>query len=54
MTNKTRLLTIGLVVFSCTLLNAWAQADADTPSTPADPGQQQPASHPVATTYSEA
>jgi hypothetical protein len=54
MTNKMRLPMIGLVVFSFTLLNASAQADADAGSTLADPGQQQPASHPVATTYSDA
>jgi hypothetical protein len=51
MTKTTRLLTIGVAVF-CMASTVWAQSDADTETSSPDPGQQQPATHPVATTYS--
>jgi hypothetical protein len=55
MTKTMRLLTIGLAVF-CISSTVWAQSDADTldadPQPSPDPAQQQPATHPVATTYS--
>jgi hypothetical protein len=50
MTKTMRLLTIALAVF-CISSTVWAQSDADPQTSPA-PGQQQPATHPVATTYS--
>jgi hypothetical protein len=69
MTNKMRLLMIGLLVFCSSLITAWAQEDADTQiaaaqpettlprtaptQTPPVPAPQQPAVHPVATTYSK-
>src|SRR5262245_25546612 len=63
MTNKMQLLTIGLMVFCSSLMTAWAQDEADTQiaatqpdvtQTPPVPAPQQPAAHPVATTYSDA
>jgi hypothetical protein len=69
MTKKVRLLTIGLLVFCSSLITAWAQDDANTQiaetqpdatpaaatqTPPAAPVPQQPAVHPVATTYSDA
>src|SRR5215471_7438402 len=68
MTNKIRLHTIGLMVFCSSLMTAWAQDDADTQiastqpeanqpdgtQTAPAPAPQQPAAHPVATTYSDA
>src|SRR5215475_9690514 len=64
MTNKMRLLTIGLMVFCSSLMTARAQDDADTQiaatqpdvtqTPPAAPAAQQPAAHPAATTYSDA
>src|SRR5215831_7657404 len=71
MTNKMRLLTIGLMVFCSSLMTAWAQDNADTQiaatqpettqpdvtlpdATQTPPAPQQPAAHPVATTYSDA
>jgi len=68
MTNKTRLLTIGLMVFCTSLMTAWAQEDTgtqiaatepdvtepDVTQTPPVPAPQQPAAHPAATTYSDA
>jgi hypothetical protein len=62
MTNIIRFLAIGLVLGMSSTV--WAQSDADTetqatpppqaPQTTPNPGQQQPATHPVATTYSDA
>ena len=64
-----RLFTIGLLVFSSSLITAWTQDDAGTQiaateleatqpeatqTPPAVPAPQQPAAHPVATTYSDA
>src|SRR5262250_838694 len=66
MTNKIRLFTIGSMVFCSSLMTAWAQDDADTQiastqpeatqpdGTQTAPAPQQPAAHPVATTYSDA
>ncbi|HLH30807.1 MAG TPA: hypothetical protein VKY31_06360, partial [Terriglobia bacterium] len=55
MTNTIRLLTIGLVVFCSSFVTVWAQdTAANTQTPPPDPSQQQPATHPVATTYSDA
>src|SRR5215475_9879481 len=68
MTNKTRLLTIGLMVFCTSLMTAWAQEDTgtqiaatepdvtepDVTQTPPVPAPQQPPAHPAATTYSNA
>ena len=63
-----RLFTIGLMVFSSSLITAWAQDDAGTQiaatqpeatqpdvtqTPPAVPAQQQPTAHPAATTYSD-
>jgi hypothetical protein len=61
MTKTMRLITIGLAVFSISS-TVWAQSEVDdgaqasqaprAPQTSPDPGQQQPATHPVGTTYS--
>ena len=61
MAKTTRLFIIGLAVWSMST-PLWAQTDADNDTqtqTSPDPGQQQPqqqapATHPVATTYSDA